>query len=650
MSAVYTPNRNTGNAAYYRPTNYVAPQPPVQRSANTIIDGYERWYTETVPNNRMTLSLRSGIKQEVNWALDRLCRLCHNEQFLLRNVPGLIDALFEWPEWYVVEGYRASTDIQSLFSLPPDLAAKRRHALESLFVLRNAAMHETNAQELLYHSHSMPLVFNALDRLKPDLDEHSEFLLNTVEFFHSLSAKYVVAPHPVRTLWNPIPPLSQIAASSCNRSLIISALTTLTIILGNPPNMSQLSPDSPALVSALRYLPLFIDKPLVDASLNYLYVHLSHPAMAKSFLLHPEMPSMLRLLVSLILSEQVEETVTLDVTGTVHTTPSVAVTIRNHELTKPELDGLLGEPEPQRCFEWMKIMFVAKPDGELTQVDFWNLYKDAFSPYANDHPLLVASDVIKNVSLVFSSAQAMVLQGEVQKFIVRGVDRRKVSVVAERFKCLWEWDKTHCTAPAFSTPGDLFDHILDHIADVDSTECPCLWASCPQPPLPKAALRPHILTHISSPQPPIKPPSQSDTVTLPSADSPYPINDPTSRPAPPPRSTTISFQQPTVDPPSTSLTALLCIRILFRASFASSETAPRADADHFGFPGLVEGADDQEVESQDDMSVDKEREGEMRGRKAFVGVRRLMEGVRIKDEALMGWITEMVDAAIFGAH
>lgn len=291
-------------------------------------------------------------------------------------------------------------------------------------------------------------------------------------------------------------------------------------------------------------------------------------------------------------------------------------------------------------------MFVAKPDGELTQVDFWNLYKDTFASYSKDHPLLVASDVIKNVSVVFPSAQAMVLPGQPQKFIVRGVDRRKVAT--ERFKCLW--NKSQCPAPTFTDPGDLFDHILDHLSTIDSAESPCLWSSCTQPSIPKAALRPHILTHISSPQPPLKHPSQSDTITLPSMDSPYPINDPTSRPPPPPRSTTISFQQPTVDPPSASLTALLCIRILFRASFTSSEAAPRADADHFGFPGVVEGADEPEVTSREEMSADKEREGEIRGRKAFVGVRRLMEGVRIKDEALMGWITEMVDAGIFGAH
>ncbi|KAJ7040435.1 hypothetical protein C8F04DRAFT_1083556 [Mycena alexandri] len=602
-------------------TNYYRGYPPAApRAASTVVDGYERWYTESVPNNRMTLSLRSEIHQEVNWALDRLCRLCHNDQFLLRTVPGLIDALFEWPEC-------------PCFSLPPDLAAKRRHALESLFVLRNVALHEINAQELLYHSHTMPLIFNALHKLNADLDEHSEFLLNTVELFHSLSAKYILTPNLVRTWWNPIPPLAYIAVSSSNRSLILSTLTTLTLILSNPPNMSQLSPDSPALSCALRFLPLFIDKPLVDACLNYLYAHLSHPTMAKSFLLHPEMAGVVKLLVSLILSEQVEETVTIDVTGPVHTTPSAAVTIRARQLTEEELQGLLPQAEPIRCSEWMKMMFVAKPDGEMTQVDFWNLYKDAFSPFAAEHPLLAASDVIKRVTVVFPSAQAMVLQGEVQKFIVRGVDRRRESVVPERFKCLW--NNSQCRAPAFTEPGHLFDHLLDHITVTEESESSCLWSS--------PALRPHILTHISSPELPVKHPSQSDTITLPSADSPYPINDPTSRPAPPPRSTVITFKQPTMDPPSTSLTALLCIRILFRASFTSSEMAPRADADHFGFPGVVEGPDEQEVESRDEMPVDEEREGELRGRKAFLRARRLMEGVRIKDEALMGWITEMID-------
>jgi chromatin structure-remodeling complex subunit RSC9 len=76
--------------------------------------------------------------------------------------------------------------------------------------------------------------------------------------------------------------------------------------------------------------------------------------MAKAFLLHPEMPGVLRLLVSFLLKEQqsLEEKVTLDITGTVHTVSSSAMNTRDHELTKEELDSLLPKPEPQRCYDW----------------------------------------------------------------------------------------------------------------------------------------------------------------------------------------------------------------------------------------------------------------------------------------------------------
>lgn len=298
----------------------------------------------------MTLALRSTIDVEIAWALDRLCRLCLNEQFLLRNIPGLIDALFEWPEWYVTEGYKELADVQPLFSTPRLLLRRHRHALECLFVLRNVALHDTNAQELAYHSHTMPLIINALRNLDPDLDENAEFVLHILDFFHALGSKYII--YSLAPAASPLPPLMQVASQSSNRSLIISALTMITLIFSDPKNAGHLSADSPALNASLRYLPLFIDGPLLDACLNYLYVHLSHGPMAIAFLLHPDLPATLKLLVSLLLSEQVEETVTLDVTGTVHTTPSASLLPRDHELTQEELSGLLEQSEPERCFTW----------------------------------------------------------------------------------------------------------------------------------------------------------------------------------------------------------------------------------------------------------------------------------------------------------
>ncbi|KZT30821.1 hypothetical protein NEOLEDRAFT_1083247 [Neolentinus lepideus HHB14362 ss-1] len=621
--------------------------PTYTRLGPNITDDYERWYTEATPNNRMLLSLRSGLDSEISWALDRLCRLCNNDQFLLKSIPGLTNTLFEFPEWYVAQCEGEKTKYECLFSSPPETLRRRRHGLEALFILRNSVVNEPNAAELASYPKTLPLLSRTLHKVRPNNDSNTEFLLNAIEILQTIASS-VVFPSTPTSVSNPIPTLERIANSSTNRSLIIASMTALNDLLSNPKNASHLSPESPALEAAIRYLPLLVDRPLVDACLNYLYSHLSHYAMAKAFLLHRDMSSTLKVLVSLLLHEQIEETVSLDISQPVATVPEVTVTQRDHELTPEELDKLVSQPEPHRCYEWMRTMFVAKPEGELTQVEFWNLYKDVFQRYQDQYPLLVASDVIKNVNLVFPSAQAMVLPGPPQKFVVRGVDRRKDSTADERFKC--HWDRDQCPAPPFDSTSGLYEHILtQHIQKIESSDVPCLWATCSNPPVPKSRIPSHVLTHLPSPQPPKKHPSQPSEITLPSPDYPHPAADPTTRPPPPLRKAAVTYQRATVDAPSTSLTALLCLRILFRTSFASAAAAPKVDADHFGFPGVVE-----EIEEEDEADTaiqadESEREAEMRGRKAFIRVRKMMENVRLRDETLMGWIVEMVDAGMSGS-
>ncbi|THV07528.1 hypothetical protein K435DRAFT_260405 [Dendrothele bispora CBS 962.96] len=630
MSTSYA--RSGSSTSLYR-SNYTQPT-----RAPVVTDDYERWYTEPLHNNRMVLSLLSGLDAEIGWALDRLCRLSHNEQFSLSATPGLLDALFEWPEWFVRKGYKESTDLQSLFSLPPLLLERRQHALESLFVLRNAALHESNQADLASYPRTMPLILNSLHNLRLDLDENNEFLLHTVDLFHAVASGFVLPPRTSPSNQNPLPPLLQLVSQTSNRSLIISTLAALTLLFSNNQNSSYLSSDSPALTASIRYLPLFVDKTLLDASLNYLYVHLSNNTMAKAFLLHPDMPSILRVLFSLLIHEQIEETVTVDVTGAIHTVPSTVVSIRDHELSTTELESLAEMPEPQRCYDWMKCMFAPKPDGEVTQVDFWTLYKDTFTLYQEKSALLAASDVIKNVNFVFPQAQPMVVDGPPQRFIVRGVDRRKDFVAAERLKC--RWDRSQCPVPKFSTPEELQNHLEQHLDDIDTNEIDCLWGSCPRKAMSKSSMISHLLTHFWIPQLSERHPSQSDTITLSSPDAPYPDQAPTSRKPPLPRSTVLRYKQPVADPPSSSLTALLCIRILFRTSFVSAEEAPRVDADHFGFPGIVEDVGEDDVmEYTDEGSLEAER----KGRRAFVAVKHLMENIHIKDETLMGWITEMIE-------
>jgi len=328
----------------------------------------------------MSLSIRSGIHSEISWALDRLCRLVHNEQFVFKSLPGVIDGLFDWPEWYINVGYKAANNSGLLFSTPPEQSRQRRYALESLFVLRNAALHEQNARELALHSHTLPLIMNGLHNLDHARDENTEALLHIMEIFHVVASNLIIT-HSTPPHSNPIPPLLKAAEESSNRTMIIASLTALTVLFSNPANGIHLTPTSPALASSIRYLPLFVDKPLIDACLNYLYCHISHPSMARAFLLHPEMPGVLRVLAILLLHEQknLEKTYTLDITGPIRTAPSTSQATRDHELTKEELSELASKPEPQRCYDWFvhflpKRIFnlnISKDEGYVYREDRW---------------------------------------------------------------------------------------------------------------------------------------------------------------------------------------------------------------------------------------------------------------------------------------
>jgi chromatin structure-remodeling complex subunit RSC9 len=260
----------------------------------------------------------------------------------------------------------------------------------------------------------------------------------------------------------------------------------------------------------------------------------------------------------------------------------------------------------------MKNSFELRPDGEVTQVEFWNLYKDTFWPYRDVHTLLTAGEVIGKLSTVFPNAQAMVLPGMPQRFVVRGLVRKPET----RFLCAWEHNQ--CPTAPFQSRGELVEHVHGHITERVEDEFPCLWASCSQAALPKASLWPHVATHL--PGPTLPGPALSEQAA-----------------------TTFSVPRAINDPTPTSLTALLCIRLLFHLSHSAAGSAPRLDADHFGFPGTVEEDEDEVIV----IPVEDEAEGEQRGRKAFISIRHLLERVQIKDDALTGWIAEMLEAATY---
>ncbi|KAF5388604.1 hypothetical protein D9757_004661 [Collybiopsis confluens] len=609
-------------------------------------DDHERWFTEVTANNRMRLSLLSDIDSEIEWALDRLMRLCKNENFVLKGIPGLLDALFEWPEWFATIGYQEHTEFQSIFVTLPVSSKRRRHSIMSVFILCTAVLlNDQNALDLASSQRTLPLVLHALHNLDSSRDAYSEFIYYILEIFHVIAPTLILPPYPLTPSLSPLQPLLRIASQSSNRSTIISALRALTILFSTQPNTSQLSPDSPALSVSLKHLPLFDDKALLEVSLSYLYAHLSQPALSKAFLRHHDMPGVLRILVLLLLKEQVQEISAIDITGDVRTVPSTILTAKDHELTEAEFGALLSTPEPKRSLDWIAVMFVPEPDAEILQVNFWRLYDAAFQSHQDTHPMLSAEEFLKGVNTVFEQHAQVIQREGTGQFVIRGIQRRKDATVADRLKC--QWHRSQCAAPPCANSVELSTHVLEHIDLNDNNEvAECQWSSCFQKDIPKERLRAHVLTHFWSQHLAEKHPTQSDTITLSHPGAFHPDPNPTRRPPPAPPSTRITFPRTVNDAPSLSLLALLCIRILFRTSFASVEAAPKVDGDHFGFPGLTEENEDDGPQPLDEKVLAEEKTGGRRGRKAFAAVRKLFEDVQIRDENLMGWITEMIDAGM----
>ncbi|KAG8928060.1 Chromatin structure-remodeling complex protein rsc9, partial [Tulasnella sp. 418] len=625
-----------------------------------ITDGEELWYLDETPLNRMVLALKSGIDEEVSWALYRLSSVshAHGPRFFLRAMLGLSDGLFEWPLWWVRENggigkLTGRADPQELWSIPKDIKIKRKHALESLLILRNASLNETNAQTLIADRRTMVLL-GGIESL-PKTEGNTEFISHCIEIVNAL-ASLTVLPFPVAKANKPSVPyktIVEIAASSNDRNLALNSMTAVVSLLSNPQNSRHVSASSPIISTAIKYLPLTMDRPLLAAALDCLFTHLSHLPVLKEFLHHPEMANTVKLLVALITTEQRQTPKTIQIAPPVQTAPEMPI-IPLYQLSQEELQVLINTPEPQRSLEWMGKMFLEAPGHDETQVNFWSLYREIFTPFAEQcvGGLANAADVIKKIVVKFPQSAAVVDPGPPQRFIIKNVRRREQDGI---YRC--RWNKGQCSADIFGSALDLHVHLLGHMAESDLLACQ--WATCTHQTLEPGALRSHVLTHIPSPAFRMKHPSQPPTITLPDKPYPHPSPQPTMRRPPPPPTNLLTYEVPIPDPPSTSLTALLILRLLFRASYPDSGPAPpENDENRFGFPmlhlephankdsanarhalqGVMIPLDDS------DETKRKEREGEALGKKAFEMVSSHLTKVEMADEALASWIEEMVDA------
>jgi chromatin structure-remodeling complex subunit RSC9 len=306
----------------------------------------------------MLLALRSGIHTEMDWALDRLCRLCDNEAWHLSSIPGLIDTLFDMPERFVRVRSAAPPTIPLPLFRPADTdEALQRHALNCLLALRNSTLNPPNAQALSAHKRTRPLIYSALQHLDPSRSADSEFLLYVLEMFYIIHSGQMQLLSFTSDEPNPIDAIAHHAGTSSDRALIVASLSALSLIFSEPGNYKYLRVDTPALNAVVRYLPAFAigDRGLSEACLNYLSIYLAHPPAAKAFMRRPELPATLRVLASIVLAHQKTTLEEVKLGGS-SPSPLSRTPPELYKLQSSEITRLSTMMEPERSQEWYALI------------------------------------------------------------------------------------------------------------------------------------------------------------------------------------------------------------------------------------------------------------------------------------------------------
>ena len=174
----------------------------------------------------------------------------------------------------------------------------------------------------------------------------------------------------------------------------------------------------------------------------------------------------------------------------------------------------------------LKTCFIEDPNGEITQLELWSAYNEAFNSLPGEAQLMVAKDFITNVTNVFPKAVARVVPHEHDrsrsKYTMKGISPRAIPLDFRGrpyVKCMWQipvTPSTESTPPVngadplhkdcdlwFSSGNaeEMWNHIVEsHIEVPRDSDNPrkfndsslhgtdrrfaCLWAGCSRYPPP----------------------------------------------------------------------------------------------------------------------------------------------------------------------
>ena len=469
--------------------------------------------------------LRSGILEEQDYALHHLVKISHErgDKYKFEAFPNLAEALIEYAlevsalfydvKWeidfmeqshepHVLDGIKGTPDIleriESLRRLdyPDELEpAAFTHKLtkihEAGLTIRNLALLEDNAlylADLPQLRDFLSIVLNLPQ--DPRVTELKHYALDIAEQVTKFWSMGVEDPL-YRSLLNQV-------ADGSDRGAVLTSLRAMCRISMNLEESNLLKGIPTVVLQNIMSWTLLEDEELVHACLDFLYQFTAVPDNVGVLLAHADRLSTTSFLFQLtrLLQYHAHRASTKYL---VHEAIAAAASQQISQIPRDLLDQFLKLEEPERSTRWLKAVFEEDPESEITQIQLWQAYQTQFNHYsALPNPLLPAAEFIKNVSQVFTGANAQVrtVNETNSKFIIKGIRPRNAPANMDGksyHRCLWTPPGQDACSEFLLESKDMFDHIaIKHLGipqkpqggwDLSSASVPqpqldCFWADC----------------------------------------------------------------------------------------------------------------------------------------------------------------------------
>ncbi|RPA96653.1 hypothetical protein L873DRAFT_1206269 [Choiromyces venosus 120613-1] len=517
-----------------------------RRAAEVLISNPNRHgagHQGAAPMVRISMGLKSGIPSEVDYALSQLVRISFESGDDLRAeaYPGLSEALFE-----------KLVTIQSLADLHCSEGAgelledskfvKQLEKInEAALVLRNMSLQPDNARYFSRLKNGRQIIVTCMNLPGQScFTELKHYILDMVE---------AMAIHFSLAVDDDLFPTLHANLLSDDRGLVLGSLRAICRLVMGRDEANCIGQINKLAIDRIKALIMLEDEDLVSACLDFLYQYTTNEENVEKLIQPPDGIEIVKQLTRLLLYQAVPGDQVVFLTSS---SKPIIKTTGIPSLPQEIVSDLLSYAEPDRAAKWMRCCFEEDPSADITQIALWQAYQARFTEYvAAGRPLLPAAEFIKNVSVAFNSASAMVLPipGGGQKFIIKGIKPREtpMSIKGQVYlSCKWITGTNNTTngtngvngasgisgangangteaahaqpvqptkCPAqLATPQDLWVHILkDHLSPPDSTLEPqakllCNWGGCerfhPDGDPDRRKMMAHVRTHMPETSPP----------------------------------------------------------------------------------------------------------------------------------------------------